>query len=295
MKYLVLLGVIVMGVGVNVPLPGPAGKADPPRVQILSGEAARAYLQERMRQSPILAQSLARSAADAAKKGHKQTNQIDVVKRGTLRRPHVWQQLVSIAFPTVIAQDGAADSNGAYTFLTYDDGDPNTWEGDLVSEDYGGPYQWRHGYAQLETEHYQQILVITADEYGAGGDGWQRPARGPAPNPAWQGRAIPAQQAGSCPTPSIRTVAATDFSNCACFGCQWGDVFNRMRISMCVNRELLTCAAWKSPAIIGGCRIAERMGGGSWSTCAIAVGGYDFISCEVDLIRDRYSRCGWCG
>jgi hypothetical protein len=157
--------------------PTPTEKRSAPQAERLSGRGAEAYVAARFAADPRFAAAAMRARAALQKKGYVRTNEVVTGKLGVPRAtPSLFQRLAARLFPVAHAQDVAQTEQGAVTFWSWDDGDPNTWEGEVFVEDYANGL-WSYKAKQMDTETSEELIVIWAEDYGAGGDGWERDYR----------------------------------------------------------------------------------------------------------------------
>ncbi|HXG91856.1 MAG TPA: hypothetical protein VNN73_05725 [Blastocatellia bacterium] len=120
----ILMGLALTLLPLSKPASGQGAKPKEKRIEVRMGELVKLDVE----QLRIKSKSFARAIADREKRGHKpdwsksltiistEQNSIALVNGGYLR-------------PASYLQDTISDGTNQMTFITYDNGNPNTWEG----------------------------------------------------------------------------------------------------------------------------------------------------------------------
>lgn len=140
------------------------------RVETVTGASAAAYVHSLLARDPKVWSAFQASAAEMRSRGFKPTGQTVIVRRyradaqAALRQSPL-NELLRRVFPSVHAQTTSySDGNGEVIYVSWDDGNDETWEGEQFVQYYSD------GYWELTNKQ----LNIVEDRRCCGQGSWDR-------------------------------------------------------------------------------------------------------------------------
>lgn len=228
----------------------------------MQGGAARARLSDLVRRDPLLQSAFDRSRQSLAARGYQETDVAITHFEARRDAPARHMPLSEILVPPLIAQTSQiSDWEGAVTYVSWDDGDDQTWEGTILIEDFTDD-SWILHEAQNDITTDETRVLWTHERE-------RQPPRREADG-LWRPH-----------TPHLYRAANWD---CGCgvssSFCWFGNMY-QCEAEQCYNALLGG----------GGCIASGRL----WPMCFAAQCAGGRLSCAITYFKQRKGRCGWTG